>query len=92
MLLCSLCIIILISPGRRDRDTRLRQHDPRCWQIRQALEQFDPERPGANKAPDNISGIALNPNRNPLFISREIILQILELEKAAGKKSENKVN
>ena len=60
--------------------------------IRQALEQFDPERPGANKAPDNISGIALNPNRNPLFISREIILQILELEKAAGKKSENKVN
>ena len=58
--------------------------------IRQALEQFNPETPGTNKAPDNISGIALNPNKDPLFISREIILQILKLEAEARKKTENK--
>ena len=58
--------------------------------IRQALEQFNPETPGTNKAPDNISGIAFNPNKDPLFISREIILQILKLEAEARKKTENK--
>lgn len=53
--------------------------------IRQALEKFDPETPGTNKAPDNISGIVINPSGNPLFIGREIILQILKLEKMARK-------
>lgn len=53
--------------------------------IRQALEKFDPKTPGTNKAPDNISGIVINPNENPLFIGREIILQILNLEEMARK-------
>ena len=53
--------------------------------IRQALEKFNPETPGTNKAPDNISGIVINPNENPLFIGREIILQILKLEEMARK-------
>ena len=53
--------------------------------IRQALEKFDPETPGTNKAPDNISGIVINPGGDPLFIGREIIMQILKLEKMARK-------
>lgn len=53
--------------------------------IRQALEKFDPETPGTNKAPDNVSGIVINPGGDPLFIGREIIMQILELEKMARK-------
>ena len=59
-----------------------------AFSIRQALEQFVPEVPGPNKAPDNIVGIVLNPGKNPLFLSREIIAQIVKLEIAARKKPE----
>ena len=56
--------------------------------IRQALEQFIPEAPGANKAPAKISGILLNPDVNPLFLAREVIEQIMKVEEMARKASQ----
>ena len=48
--------------------------------IRQALEQYEADAPGPNKAPDTISGIVLNPDKNPLFLTREMIAGILKAE------------
>ena len=56
--------------------------------IRQALEQFIPEAPGANKAPAKISGILLNPDVNPLFLAREVIEQIMKVEEMARRASQ----
>ena len=61
-----------------------------AFTIRQALEQFVPEVPGPNKAPESINGIVLNPGKNPLFLSREIIAQIVKLEIAARKTPEDR--
>lgn len=58
--------------------------------IRQTLEQFIPEAPGANKAPAKISGILLNPDLNPLFLAREVIEQIMKMEEMARKASQDK--
>lgn len=55
--------------------------------IRQALEQYVKEAPGATKAPDNIAGIVLNPEKNPLFLSRDLIARILRAEEQAKKAS-----
>jgi O-acetyl-ADP-ribose deacetylase (regulator of RNase III) len=48
--------------------------------IRQALEQYVSDAPGTNKAPDNIAGVVLNPEKNPLFLTREMIASILKVE------------
>ena len=75
-----------VESGRAPKDPLV------AFRIRQALEQFVPEVPGPNKAPDNINGIVLNPNKNPLFLSREIIAQIIKLENAARKTPEDRKN
>ena len=51
--------------------------------IRKALEQYTAQAPAANRAPDKISGIVLNPEKNPLFLDRKVIEQILKAEEAA---------
>ncbi len=48
--------------------------------IRQALEQYVANAPGKNKAPEGIYGIALNPEKNPLFLTREMIASIFQVE------------
>ena len=48
--------------------------------IRQALEQYAADAPGTNKAPDNIAGIVLNPEKNPIFLTREMIASVLNVE------------
>lgn len=51
--------------------------------IRKALEQYTAQAPAANRAPDQINGIVLNPEKNPLFLDRKVIEQILKAEEAA---------
>ena len=58
--------------------------DGKLWQVAYSSDRML-ETPGTNKAPDNISGIVINPGGDPLFIGREIIMQILKLEKMARK-------
>ena len=55
--------------------------------IRQALEQFVPGGSGAPKAPENIAGIVLNPDKNPLFLERKMIETILKAEERAVRAS-----
>ncbi len=55
--------------------------------IRQALSQYVKDAPGNSKAPDNIAGIVLNPEKYPLFVSREVIAKILEIEERAARAS-----
>lgn len=51
--------------------------------IRQALEQYAADGQGKSKAPANISGIVINPEKNPLFLDRKTIEQILKAETMA---------
>lgn len=55
--------------------------------IRQALEQFVPGGSGVPKAPENIAGIVLNPDKNPLFLERKMIETILKAEERAVRAS-----
>lgn len=55
--------------------------------IRQALEQFVPGGSGAPKAPENIAGIVLNPDKKPLFLERKMIETILKAEERAVRAS-----
>lgn len=55
--------------------------------IRQALEQYAADAPGTNKAPETISGIVLNPEKNPLFLTRDMIAGILKAEARAQRAS-----
>ena len=55
--------------------------------IRQALEQFMPGNGAAPKAPENIAGIVLNPDKNPLFLERKMIETILKAEERAVRAS-----
>ena len=55
--------------------------------IRQALEQYVPGGKGAPKAPANIEGIVLNPEKNPLFISRKMAETILKAEQRVQRAS-----
>ena len=64
--------------------------------IRQALEQFVPGATGASKdpnaakppkAPENIAGIVLNPDRNPIFLERKMIETIFKAEEQAVRAS-----
>ena len=48
--------------------------------IKQAMEQYIADAPGSNKAPENIAGIVLNPEKNPLFLTREMIGSIFKVE------------
>ena len=54
--------------------------------IRQALEQYIPGE-GGNKAPANIAGIVLNPEKSPLFLTREAIGSIFKVEDRVRKAS-----
>ncbi len=51
--------------------------------IRKALEQYTAQAPAGNRAPDKINGIVLNPEKNPLFLDRKVIEQIMKVEEAA---------
>ena len=55
--------------------------------IRSTLEQYVKEAPGSAKAPENIAGIVLNPEKNPLFVSREVIAGILRAEERVRRAS-----
>ena len=55
--------------------------------IRQTLEQFVKDAPGTAKAPESISGLVLNPEKNPLFLPREMIASILRAEERAVRAS-----
>lgn len=64
--------------------------------IRQALEQFVPDGGGASKgpnaagspkAPENIAGLVLNPDRHPIFLDRKMIEKILKAEERAVRAS-----
>ncbi len=48
--------------------------------IRHALEQFMPGNGAAPKAPENIAGIVLNPDKKPLFLERKLIDTIFKAE------------
>ena len=73
-----------VESGKASKDPAI------AMPIRQALEQFVPEAPGVNKAPDIVNGIVINPTVDPLFIGRDIIAQILKLEEMARKSPKNK--
>lgn len=54
--------------------------------IREVLSQYAANVPGKNKAPEKLSGLVLNPDTKPLFLSRQAISEIFKVDqKAAGK-------
>ena len=57
--------------------------------IRSVLEPFVTNAPGKTKAPAAISGIVLNPEKNPLFLPREMIAQVLKAEERAARASKS---
>ena len=53
--------------------------------IRSILEQFVADAPGKTKAPESVSGLVLNPEKNPLFLPRDLIARILRAEERAAR-------
>lgn len=54
--------------------------------IREVLAQYVPEIQGESKAPANLSGLVLNPDTKPLFLSRQTISEIFKVDRSAAKR------
>lgn len=71
---------IVFTDGKAFAESKAPKGPAMAPTIAQVLEQFLPDAPGRNKAPENLSGILLNPDQNPLFLSRQTISEIFKVE------------
>ncbi len=70
-------------------ESKLKKGPVMALPVSELLGQYTKKVPGANKAPEEIVGIVLNPDHNAMFLPRNIIEEIFKVNQSAEVASKN---